>query len=347
MICQRNFILIFLPKKQHFYDKKTPFRDFIPNFVKRGKQIALKKTQKNLLMLSILIPTCNFDCSALVEALWLQAEALRKKREGEFDFEIIVSDDASSNRQVLESLETVARAHQEVHILYQPTRLGRAANRNVLIQQSRMPWLLFIDSDAEVCTPDFIARYWEARHSADVVCGSLRVGEWRKGAELRYRYEKRASTVSAAERNSDPYMKFTTFNVMMKREVTDEVTFEDSCKGYGHEDTLFGLDLRSASKTVVHIDNPLIHTGLDSNEAFLQKCVEALHALHGLPQLQQYVGASRVFLLLQRCHLVPALRFSAKVLVPLIRRNLLSNHPSLLLLYIFKLLEYARLAEEK
>ena len=151
-------------------------------------------------MLSILIPTCNFDCSALVEALWLQAEALRKKREGEFDFEIIVSDDASSNRLVLDSLETVARAHQEVHILYQPTRLGRAANRNVLIQQSRMPWLLFIDSDAEVCTPDFIARYWEARHSADVVCGSLRVGEWRKGAELRYRYEKRASTVSAAER---------------------------------------------------------------------------------------------------------------------------------------------------
>ena len=52
-------------------------------------------------------------------------------------------------------------------------------------------------------------------------------------------------------------------------------------------------------------------------------------------------------MLLQRCHLVPALRFSAKVLVPLIRRNLLSNHPSLLLLDIFKLLEYVRLAEEK
>jgi len=46
MICQRNFILIFLPKKQHFYDKKTRFRDFIPNFVKRGKQIALKKNSK-------------------------------------------------------------------------------------------------------------------------------------------------------------------------------------------------------------------------------------------------------------------------------------------------------------
>ena len=48
-------------------------------------------------MISILIPVMNYDCSALVDDLYVQAERLRIG--AGVDYEIIVGDDASTDVQ--------------------------------------------------------------------------------------------------------------------------------------------------------------------------------------------------------------------------------------------------------
>lgn len=294
-------------------------------------------------MISFLIPTCNFNCSKLVRAIWRQADTLRKESDGGFLFEIIVSDDASNETEVLEKLEKETEGMTDVRILRQERRLGRAGNRNALIAASSMPWKVFMDADAEVDATDFVQRYWKARNLADVVCGSLEAGEKCTGKELRHEYEKRASQITAEEKNRKPYARFTAFNVMMNSKATDTVRFDENCREYGHEDTLFGLDIERAGLTIRHLDNPLIHAGLDSNREFLEKSLTALHTLHHLPQLHDVVGSSRVYRRLHRVGLAPLLRLMAKAFIPPIRRNLLSHHPSLFLFNIYKLLEYSRI----
>ena len=295
-------------------------------------------------MISFLIPTCNFDCSTLVKTIWRQADALHKKTNNSFRFEIIVSDDASDNTNILASLENKTAGLSYVSILRQDKRLGRAANRNALISASTMPWKVFMDADAEVYSTNFVERYWEARNLADVVCGSLLPAEPQKGCELRYKYEKNASkNFSVEKRNNHPHTRFTVFNVMMNEKTTEKVRFDENCKDYGHEDTLFGMMLRDSGLTVVHIDNPLIHTGIDSNEEFLSKTEEALKSLICLPQLTNVVGSSRIYSLFERIYLAGMLRISSRAFCPMLRKNLLGRHPNLFLFDCYKLLFYSYL----
>src|SRR5690606_29991654 len=55
--------------------------------------------------------------------------------------------------------------------------------------------------------------------------------------------------------------------------------FNESINGYGHEDTLFGLQLQDSGVKIQHIDNPAIHAGIDEDEAFLAKTNAALETL--------------------------------------------------------------------
>lgn len=48
-------------------------------------------------MISILIPVYNYDCSLLIKELAAQSLQLKEELDGEFDYEIIVSDDASTD----------------------------------------------------------------------------------------------------------------------------------------------------------------------------------------------------------------------------------------------------------
>ena len=45
---------------------------------------------------------------------------------------------------------------------------------------------------------------------------------------------------------------------------------------YGHEDTLYGAELELNKFTVIHINNPIIHLGIDEALLFLEKTELAL-----------------------------------------------------------------------
>ena len=265
--------------------------------------------------LSVLIPTYNYDPSQLVSDLQKQLPE---------DAEIIVGDDSP------------------------PHTLGRAARRNALAREAKGEWLLFIDADAQVRSETFIKDYflplrggWEGA----VVCGGT--GNLpscpRPEACLRYDYEVKAEKrLALSHRKAHPYAGFTTFNFLIRRDIFLSILFDETLKEYGHEDTLFGLELMKRGIPVLHIDNKLTHLGLEDAEEYLQKTETALRTLAQMPlEQKQNVRVSAMAEKLNHCCLLSVVRCLFNVTKPLLRANLLGSHPSQLLFAFYKLGYYA------
>ncbi|MBQ0057817.1 MAG: glycosyltransferase family 2 protein [Bacteroidales bacterium] len=293
------------------------------------------------MLLSILIPTYNLSCYKLVYDLQQQLIS------SGVEYEIIVADDGSRDQvSVIANLKI--NELDGCRYLRRTENVGRAAIRNVLAREAKGEWLIFIDNDAKVERPDYIARYiataLENKGNAMVFPGGLYHADSCPSplVTLRYRYEKEADCHRRAdERNLDPYSRFTTFNVMIHRDVMKHVMFDEQCHEYGHEDTLFGQQLKAAGIKVMHIDNPLQHVGLESNEIFLKKTVTAIKSLiaikgklEGMSQLE--VTAEKIC----RWHIAWFVRILFHLAKPIMMKNLRGTNPSLFVFKIFKLGTY-------
>lgn len=287
-------------------------------------------------MLSILIPTFNFDCTPLVQRLAIQARTL------DTPTEIVVADDGSADPAAVRALDRLP-ADFGVRLVRPPHNLGRAAIRNFLGREARGEWLLFLDSDGLPPNPDFLARYApRLTEKADVVCGGI-VHPDRcpsPAVALRYRYEKAAETrFTVARRNEHPYGAFRSFNFAIRRPLFLAVGFDESFRRYGYEDVLFGQQLARRGARVVHINNPLLNTDLEANTDFLRKTEEALHTLADhCDQLGPHVRLHARLAKLRRAGLTRSLRLAYRTLAPQLRRQLTGSHPSVFLFNVYKLL---------
>ncbi len=88
---------------------------------------------------------------------------------------------------------------------------------------------------------------------------------------LRWKYGKWREQRKASEKNKNPNEWFSTFNVLIEKTVFAKIRFNEELKQYGYEDTLMGYQLKKADIEVLHIDNGLIHEGLETNKEFLNK----------------------------------------------------------------------------
>lgn len=270
--------------------------------------------------LSILIPTYNYDPSRLVRQLQEQLPD---------DAEIIVGDDSP------------------------PHNIGRAARRNQLAREAKGEWLLFIDADAEVRSKTFIQDYLDSLSlksftppldgmgEALVVCGGT--GNLpqcpRPAARLRYDYEVKAERrLTLAHRRANPYAQFTTFNFLIRRDLFLSICFDETLKEYGHEDTLFGLELKRRGIPVLHIDNKLTHLGIEDADDYLRKTETGLRTLAGMSvEQKRNVRVSAMAERLRRWHLLGLTRCLFRAGKPLLRANLLGKHPCQFFLTFYKL----------
>lgn len=282
--------------------------------------------------LSILIPTYNYDALALVSAMREQISVCG------IDAEIIVGDDASDHDN-----GWLAQLDQwpEVRVLRAAHNLGRAANRNRMAEAAHGQWLLMTDCDA-LLPPSFsLTAYMEAARQAPVVCGGLRHPDTNPCPEatLRYKYERHADRHrSAAERMVHPYAQFSTFNFLIRRDVFLGIRFDEACKDYGYEDALFGVELKHRGIPLLHIDNALVHIGLEPNDVFLRKSETALRTLHTLNgRMSGHSRVENMAVRLQRLHLAGIARTVYRLSRPLLQRNLLGQHPSLAVFAFYKL----------
>ncbi len=266
------------------------------------------------------------------------------------NYEILVGNDHSDEPGVLGKLRDLALL-SHCKVIDEPGNIGRAYVLNHLAKLASYPYLIIIDSDARLQNEGFIARYVRSAADSDVVCGGIttRVEDLRKDNRLRYLYESAATTGRSLEyRTKHPYDKFSTFNLLISRELFNSIGFDSHCYQYGYEDTVLGIDLMRKGVHVLHIDNPLVHTGIDSNESFLSKTEKALEVLVGLDErYQTAIQVSHCAIALRNKHMLWVMRLWHQVFGRLERWTLLKA-PCLFVLKVYKLgLFSVLLAENK
>jgi glycosyltransferase involved in cell wall biosynthesis len=217
--------------------------------------------------ISLLIPVYNYDIVALVHSMKSAID-----RVPEF-LEILIGDDGSSReyKEKYHSLEG-----EGVRVISSDKNIGRAAIRNRLALEARGDYLLFIDADVMLpgTAEAYILKWLPMMSVSRVLCGGTLYHDSPPEDPdklLRWSYGKRREQRKAAERNKHPNAGFSTFNVLIDRTVFDKIRFNEELKQYGHEDTLMGYQLMKAGIEILHIDNALMHEGLESNKDFLSK----------------------------------------------------------------------------
>ncbi len=289
--------------------------------------------------LSVLIPSYNYSAFPLAEELSSLAKQL------DTVCEIIVMDDASTDDRCREKNNAINLLPHCRSIMLDEN-VGRARIRNLLAESANGEWLLFLDCDAKVISDTFLYNYVKASENAPVVCGGLIHPESLPSPNvcLRYKYEKAADKLrSANERSKHPYGKFTTFSFLIRRELFLQIRFNEQCTDYGYEDTLFGEKLKERNIHILHIDNPLMHTGLEENKIFLKKTEVAIKTLIRLQNNGENFDSRLIkqYSRLQRLGLAPVIRLFFHLFSPLMRSNLLGKSPNLTLFSIYKMGYYS------
>lgn len=291
-------------------------------------------------MLSILIPIYNYNAVDLVRSLHAQAEKLS------IDFEILLLDDASDNTLSRED-NSVLKKLSKTKLIELPTKAGRAVARNFLAGQAEYDYLLFLDCDSEPLDDQFIARYIPyCKGESVVVCGGTAYKKISPPADsyLRWVYGTRSETKSAEERNKNPNSRFSTFNFLIARKLFMSIRFNELLKNYGHEDTLFGFELRKRGNVIQHIDNPLYHTGIDANEVYLEKTRQGVQNLKIL--LENYpnrdllikdIRLLRVYTSIEKFKLTYVFYVNYLLFKNLMLLNFKSKYPNLFLFNLYKL----------
>lgn len=296
-------------------------------------------------MISIIIPTYNYACAHLVCDLQKQCEEAQALWD-DFCYEIIVADDGSTDTACIDKNAAISLLPNCRYELRE-NNIGRAHVCNWLISQARYPWVLLIDCDAEVITDDFIHTYWQHAKTdgSPIIVGGIRTPDvCQKGCELRHRYELAAENIRTLEaRRARPAAFFSTFNVLLSSAMLQQLRFDERCTDYGYEDALFGIEAERLGYRIQHIDNPLLHLGINDNASFLRNSETALRTLHNLgspmTDRARVVQAARQLTTTPpgRLFILPIFLLLYKMSKPLLRRNLLSHHPNLKLFALYKL----------
>ncbi len=292
------------------------------------------------MILSILIPVYNYCCVSLVKELHAQAENCG------LEYEILVADDGSTDPSSI-ARNSVIDTFPHSRFLCIGENHGRAWIRNWLAGHAQGESLLFIDSDARVCSQNFLSAYRPYMGGSSVVCGGIVHPDRLPSPHVSLRYENEKAKkprISARERSRHPCAKLRTFNFMMPRRVALSHPFDPSITLYGYEDTLLGSRLQAAGIPVIHIDNPLVNADIEDNARFLAKTEESMHSLHGLRT--QMEGHSRLlshYALLERLCLVRPARWVFSLLRTRLRRQLTGPNPSVHLFHLYKIGFYCTL----
>lgn len=223
-------------------------------------------------MLAICIPVYNFDVNPLINALVTEVSSFQ------IPCEIVVIDDCSN----AEFRSMNAPIEQHVKYVELSKNVGRAKIRNLFLDHTEQEQLLFLDGDSWIISSAFLRTYLDALSpSHPVICGGRVYPEERpsRGQLLRWKYGIQRESKSAIQRSHNPNESFMTNNFLIKRELLEKIRFDERLTDYGHEDTLFGIELMRAGITIKHIENPILNGDIETNELFLSKTERAVENL--------------------------------------------------------------------
>ncbi|MCW1147614.1 glycosyltransferase [Flavobacterium lacisediminis] len=296
-------------------------------------------------MLSILIPTYNYNVYPLVTELKNQADAIG------IAYEILVQDDAS--KYFLEE-NTEINLLQHCSYTLNHENLGRGNNINLLNNRAQFQYVLIMEADAfpekKTYLQDVIA---SINPETQVLFGGVNYPNEKpeKDKLLRWKYGNERESIPLSERLKNPYHFVFTWNLLLKKEILSNYHFPYNVKDYGYEDVVFIKQLKENNIPIQHIENRLVHFNIESSSTFIEKtekAVTTLNQLIGNKKLDlKDTKIGKAYNIIQFWQLDILIRFLFKKLSKKMISNLTSSNPSLLILDLYKLGYFCLLNQEK
>jgi|TARA_B110000208_G_scaffold162438_1_gene198724 hypothetical protein len=288
-------------------------------------------------MLSILIPTYNYNVEALVAELHAQTTACN------IEFEIICYDDGSKNLELIAANESI-NSLKNTNYKVLGSNIGRSSIRNLLAKDAKYDLLLFLDADVIPVKKDFISKYLNSvTDSTNIIYGGIRYQEEspKKAHLLRWVYGRKREALPVTKRNKNIYLSFLTLNFIIRKTIFDSVSFNEDIPNLRNEDTLFSFNLKQAKIALAHIENPVYHLGLEDSNIFLKKSIESQDAMNqfldeGLIDIK-YTLITKTIYRLKKIKLDRLFSMTYPFTEKLFVTNLLSSKPSLFIFDLYKL----------
>ena len=219
--------------------------------------------------ISVLIPFLRDDPQGLLRRLDSEAPALSGA------VELILLDDGTVDADLTTRLQsTIDALRLPVRLITLAANEGRARGRNRLTTAARGETYLFLDSDMRPDTPVFLQNWLRLMSDSapSVAFGGFSLDQAPNDA--RFAVHRALSGASeclpAFKRALTPEKYVYTSNLLVRRDVFAAEAFDPGFSGWGWEDVEWAMRV-SRRFSVVHIDNPATHMGLDTVEDLARK----------------------------------------------------------------------------
>jgi glycosyltransferase involved in cell wall biosynthesis len=289
-------------------------------------------------MISILIPTYNYNTFPLVNELHRQAVLEN------IEFEIIVLDDASplnDNTKINSEINQIPYCRFERN----DVNLGRGQNRNTLVQKAKYDWVLLMDCDTFPKDSNFIRSYIESAksHIGQVFFGGIIYHNEKPLDDemLRWVFGKNREEIALGKRLSNPFHYSLISNILIFKPILLSHPFDSKIFNYGYEDIVFILGLKREQIAIHHIENSAYHLNLEKSAVFLHKFHSSLQNLKlildgGIISAED-TALTRIYKRLDRLRLVKLFAVGFKWSKNAFTKNLLSKNPSLFIFDVYRL----------
>lgn len=287
-------------------------------------------------MISVLIPTYNYDVTTLVRDINKQAIG------ASIDYEILVYDDGSKSS--INEQNTLINLIENCSFKELEKNIGRSAIRNKLANDAKYDFLLFLDADVKILNEDFLSNYLNViNEETQIIYGGICYQKETPNYSelLRWIYGNKREAISLQQRLKKPYLSFLTLNFIIKKTVFSELRFNEDIPNSRNEDLIFAIGAREKKIKVQHIDNVVQHLGIESSERFLEKTYETVQSFVFITS-KGYLdpndaALTRISYRFESLKLSFLYRFFYNMTKPVLKKNLLSKKPSLFIFDLYRL----------
>ena len=136
-------------------------------------------------------------------------------------------------------------------------------------------------------------------------------------------------------------MNLLSCNFLILKDIIKHVPFNEMIPKEANEDTLFSYDLKLKKINVVHIDNPVEHTNLESSNKFIEKSLfyskYSLFFVENKLMDKDYIKIIKIYYKLKRMKLKFLLSTLYKLLKTFLKLQLRSKNPSMFIFDLYRL----------
>lgn len=287
-------------------------------------------------MISVLIPVYNYNICDLVNSIHKQLIASEK------EFEIICLDD-NSNPQII-NVNSIINSLSNTSYVLSERNNGIAITRQSLIKKAKYSWIILLDADVKLKDDSYITNYFNIiKQKYEVVFGGIIYEDNPPDTNslLRWKYGVTYESVSAEKRNKTPYKITSAANMLIKKDVYIKFALDSIGNSYGM-DIYFGPQLKLNKIPVLHIDNSVYHLGLESSIKYKEKIefgIRTLLNLYNNNDIREHQNdLLNAFIFSKKTGLNYVFFGLFKVFNVLIKKNLLSKNPKIILIQYYKIL---------